>query len=293
MPMALCRPVEINDDNKNFSISYDGGGAVALTLPTGVYGSILTVLDELEDTIQASVASTNVYLSTTWHTKIAVNLGHTLAITWTDPALGLLLGYDGDCTAAQINTAAYTPEYCWFPAYEASDPDAWRHEPTFAGSNAVNGLLAGLSFTPGRYTRTLEFPAERDYNAKISRAATVDTFGATTFYPQQRRCFEQFATDVLAAAPTDTDSEGINMHGFYVVHDRSVYAGAAPSVAIPSSMDSGGVDTEFDTSPDRYVYVCPVAGAMPGLELFGDRQNIYYTCSLAVMTATAPPWNRP
>lgn len=295
MPMALCRPIEVTTSNDTFTVSYDGGAATPCALTNGVYGCILTLLDELEDAIQAVAATADVFLSSDWEVQISAGVGHTIALVFSDTALGKLLGFSADPASGGTARADYTPEYCWLPTFENANPVTWTHAPTFAGGTSVTGLLSGVSLTSARYTAVPRWPVERDYNSKISRAVTEDVYGggATVYYPQADRCFEQFFFDIRDAAPTMTTADGLNMKGFYLIHDRSVYATSTPTVAIPSSMTSGGVQTELSTTPDYYVY-CSIAGdARPSIELSADGQNLYYDVSIPVHTATAPTWNVP
>jgi len=292
MPMALCRPIEVTTSNNSFTVSYDGGAATPCVLTQGVYGCILTLLDELEDSIQAVAATADVFLSTAWKVQISAGVGHTIALVFTDTALGKLLGFTADPASGGTARADYTPEYCWLPTFENANPVTWTHAPTFAGGTSVTGLLSGVSLTSARYSAVPRWPAEADTNAKISRAVTEDVYGGgvTVYYPQADRCFEQFWHDVREAAPSQTTADGLNLKGFYLIHDRSVYVSSVP---IPSSMDSGGVKTEAETTPDRYVY-CSIAGdAKPTIELSVDGQNLYYDVSMPIHTATAPTWNVP
>jgi len=292
--MALCRPIEIHATNRDFTVDV-GGGAQARVVPVGVYGSILTALEELEDVIQGEANTSTVRLSTDWKVVISFSIDSspvTTAVVWTDQALGRLLGFTGNLSGAASYTATYTPEYCWLPTYETSDAEQWEYKPKFSGATSVSGQLSGVALAGGRYDRTAEWPVEFDYNSKIMRATESFTW-TSVYYPQQIRCLEQFVDDVKNAAPTADDADGLNMKGFYVIHCRSVYTGSTPTVAIPSSMDSGGVMTQLSSSPDRYVYCSLQSGSLPSMPLASDDQSIYRDCSMTLHTATAPTWNQP
>lgn len=296
MPMALIRPIEINTYNNSCVCTVGGGANTTCEISTGGYANILAVMRAFETEINAEMfaGQVDVYLSTDWkvviHNADVLDNG-TLTIDWdggagtTDTDLRDMIGFTANLsiTHDSTSTATYTPQYCWLPTYEAADPEAWVYSPIFSGATSVSGALSGLALADGRYTRTPKWPVEKDTNSRIARA--------TTTY-EQVRCFEQFVNDVKTAAPTATTTEGINLKGFYLIHDRSVYTGSTPTVAIPTTMTSGGVDTEL-AAPDRYVYCSIEAGTVPDIALSTDGQQLYYDCSVPIHTATAPTWNRP
>lgn len=293
MPMALTRPIEITASNKDFRFGYDAVGPSVFAIPEGLYGSVLTLITEIEAAIAVTYANIDVYLTSDFKIAFDYTGASTITLDWLDNDLGPLLGFYREGIEAAPMVAGYTPQHCWLPTYETSDPEAWKYTPVFSGAVSVSGLLSGISLASGRYNRTATWPVEYDYNSKISRAVTSTSWAATTYYPQQERCFEQFIDDVKTAEPTASTAEGINMKGFYIIHDRSVYTGTSPTVAIPSSMGSGGVDTEFSSSPDRYVYCSILPNALPSMPLSADGQQLFHDCSIPLHTATAPTWNQP
>ncbi len=291
MTAALLRPIEIHDDNKNFRVEYNLGGMIAVVLSTGVYASILTLITEIETQCKTVSANATVYLDSSFKVTFAGS-GTTFTLDWTDQALGRMLGFTGNLSGEDTYTATYAPQYCWLPLRETSDNNPWLRKPVFKGSRAANGLLSGFNLAPIRQTREIQWPAEQGANVYKCRATTSYTW-TSTYYPEQERCLEQFVEDVQGAAPSATTGSGLNMKGFYFVCDRSVYTGTSPTVAIPSSMNSGGVDFVLSSSPDRYVY-CTVdkdSGFRPAATI--PTEQTFFDVGLNVETASAPTWSQP
>lgn len=283
MTQGFLRPIEITSSNSGFTANYDAGGAVAKTIPSGVYGCILNVIAEFEDQIGNSV---DVYLDANWKVNIDAGGGHTIAIVWdgtgaTDTALRDMMGFTGNLAAGQTHTATYTPQYCWLPTYQSADREYWgvRQRDTFRGSMAQNGRLAGVTSGPTIYYRPFTFEFEtavKTYRSSADVAA------------EQTRTFEEFMEQCRQAMPTDSSNP--NPKGFYYLPDRSIYTTSTPSTAIPDTMTSGGVDFALDSGADVYVFCHADVGGADDPSPAMPNNRDYYKIAFEAHTATAPTW---
>ncbi|MCP4536104.1 MAG: hypothetical protein GY832_03060, partial [Chloroflexi bacterium] len=167
-----------------------------------------------------------------------------------------------------------------------------ERESNWHGANAIDGTLAGVQLTPGKYRRALSWAAETDTNVWRSRCTASFSYGGTTYYPQEARCLERFLEDCQAAACTATTAGGLNQKGFYLVPDRTIYQGNGNLL---SSMDGGGVKYSLSSSNDDYVYCHMQAGEKwqePSPSI--DGMLTYWDVELEAMTSeTSPTWDEP
>jgi hypothetical protein len=291
MTQAFLRPIEIVADvNDGFSIAHDGGGAQAKTLTAGTYANILVLLREFEIVCQTVDVDCDVYLNADWKIVITTNPAQTNEFTLIDEDLASLLGFTSATLAdALTHTATYTPEYCWLPTYQSADREYWgrKQRDTFRGSMAQNGRLAGVTAGPTLNYRRFTYEFETAVKTYLSPATLAYTI-TSTYYPEQRRCFEYFMEQCRQVMPTTSGEP--SPKGFYYLPDRSVYTTSTPTVAIPTSMDSGGINFDLASSPDRYVFChADVGGAGdPDPSLPAGRD--YFKINFEAHTATAPTW---
>ena len=291
--IALHRPVEITADNDTMEFAYDSQPLQSVSLDQGVYGSVMELLPELKTKIAATYANVDVYLNSDHKVTFAYSGATTIQLKFTDPDLGVLLGYYEDSIEnASYYSADYVSPLIWLPTRETSDPDVWRLLENFKGSRTVNGQVSGVSITSDRYARKFEWPAEPVTNTLISRGTETVTYNSTDYHPDSAGCLGQWLADMRAARPT-TDANGLSLNGCYIIHDRSVYEGASPTVALPTSMDSGGIRTELSSSPDRYVWATVNPGDNVDTSPTIDDRCTYQDIKLGFETATAPSWSKP
>ncbi len=292
---AFLRPIEIAASNKDISVNYSGGGAQTVSLTAGVYGSILTLIYDLNATLQALGAPASAHLSCYIDADYKVvfksdDLNFT--VTFTDTDLARLLGFTANQSGAAIYTATYTPKYCWFPAHHSYDVDRFWNKEQFSGSTSLNGILSGIKLSDGVRRRSFKFDALAA--ATVAQDACTLTYWST-YYPQEERCLETFVEGARTATPDDDAAEGLSVKGCYFLPDIDDYCGATPSTAIPSSMNGGGYRFELATSPPTYLF-CNMGVAKwdnpnPSIETM----RAFYNCGFTLTSCidSCPTWNQP
>lgn len=291
---ALIFPFEIDADLESFSINYDAGGAVAQTMTKGACGSVLSALWELNDTLSTYNANLSAYINTS-NRVVIVSAAASFDITWTDTALGALLGFRDNLSGASSYTATDAPKFMWLPDYHSNDLERFAHEPTFQGGMASDGTVSGISTTPDLYTRRVKWAMNDATNIYQSACETSFAFGGDTHYPEEERCLEYLVNHALTATPEGTDASGLSLKGCYWIPDLSVFEGAVPTVALSQTWTGGGVRTNLSSSPDRYTY-CSIkkdGWDTPASEI--DRSNLWYKVGLQLTACpdACPAWSAP
>ena len=284
MPEALLRPIEIGAATKDFTVTV-GGGGTSKALTTGIHASIITLLHEFEALCQAYDGNITVRLSSDFKVVIAISAS-TIAITWADTALGKLLGFTGNLSAAVSHTATYTPEFCFLPTYHSYDGGrfAANQGDGFSGSVAIDGTLAGVSAGTPRLERTLAWSTESA--AKVFKeAATVTATYSSTNYPEQLRCFEHFC---LEARSVTTASGSTSAKGCYFLPAREDWTGTSPTNALISTMTAGTERFNLAASPSTYLFchLDPRGPKEPRLR--NDKTIAYYDIELFLRSAAIP-----
>jgi hypothetical protein len=292
MAQAFLRPIEVTSGG--MTVNYDGGGAHAQNLTEGVYPSILSLVHQLDNQLDDENAALSAYISTAWKVTLASS-GAAAVVVLTSEDVAAALGFTSltiNIPAAGSVAATYTPEYCWLPTWQSADREYWRRHQGDAtrGSIAANGRFVGVSSGPTLYSRSLSFQFE---TALLTyRSAETTSFTITsTFYPNQRRSFEHFMEQCRAAMPITGGAP--TTKGFYYLPNRSVYTGASPIVALPSTMDDGGVKFDLSSSPDRYVYCHASSDGADDPHPALPNNRDYYSISFVAHTAAAPTWTAP
>jgi hypothetical protein len=262
-----------------------------------MYGSIMAVMGALRDQLQSASPSSGFIVQfngNTFKIIISATTG-TFSIGWTDPDLASMLGYRTSIPTGSGATANDNPEYAWLPTYYSFDDQRFItvFPDMFRGSRSGAGRISGVRLTQEQYRRVFKWDAEPAENVFIEAGTTQFDLGGNTYKPQQRRCWQQFITDVLTASPTKTTSGNLNPKGIYYIHDYTLYTS---STNYPDDPGSGGINFHLDSGTldaDTYVYCTPpVTGSPPPdpRERTGKR---YYSVEIELTTATAPDWNRP
>ncbi len=263
-----------------------------MTIPAGLYGNIYAVMRALQVLLVAADANFFIKLTSAHKVQIGVSSGTLTTITWTDPALGRLLGFrTSPSPAAATVDADDTPENTWVPTYYTFDSERFhiKQKDVFKGSRSVVGRLAGVRLTSEQYSRVLKWDAEPATNVFVEAAQDSYTLGSLT-YPEAERCFEQFMVDARTAALTTQTSANLNPKGFYYIHDWSGWTGATD---YPNDPDSGGVRFDLDSSADEYVFCSPDPMGVSLPSMLDNTAKNYYSVEVELTTATAPTWDKP
>ena len=287
---ALASPVEViagTDDV--MSININGGGAADSTLTAGTYGSILTMIYELDDILPANMSA---YLNSSYKVVIAhATLNFTL--DWTSATLMRRLGFRDDLAGAGTYTATDTIGGVWIPPYYSADTNRFAKRPNVSGGNAVDGTFSGISLAPSTYHRAIRWQAvaaAEVYEEACEAAFLYPDPGGTTYYPEEERCLSAFTLNALTASPTGT--EGISIKGAYYIEDLDEYVGAGN---LPASMGGGGLRLHLDASPDNYVWCHLKPGRWFDPETTIENLNSLYNVGMDLTTAIGgvPSWSAP
>jgi len=295
MGQAFLRPIEITTANEQFTVSYDGGGAATKNIPQGTYGSILTLLYQIDDLFDNTAVTGQVYINSDWKVVFDAGGGHTFTVIFSDVPLAIMLGFTDNTIGkgGRTETATYTPTHMWQPTYVSRDQERWKvdQRKRFWGAKSVNGRIAGISSGTTLYERSFNYEHETAVKTYEEAATLSFAYGGTTYYPEVSRNFETFIDECRTVQSTSTDA--VNPKGFYYLPDDTVYTGASPSVALPSSMNSGGIAFDLASSPDYYVFCTPNIDGDNGVRASLPVGNSYYSIGFDATTATAPTWDAP
>ncbi len=288
---AFLRPIEITASNKDMSVKVGADPAGTVSLTAGVYGSILTLIHDLNTALIAHDVDLGAYITTDY--KICMTSASTaFTVTWTDTDLARLLGFTANLSGATSYTATYTPQYCWFPAHHSFDVDRFWSKEHFAGGVSSNGILSGVKLSDG--VRRREFKFDALAAATVAQDACTLTYWST-YYPQEERCLETFVEQARTVTPSSTSTEGLSLKGCYFLPDIDDYCGATPSTAIPSSMNGGSYRFELAASAPTYVWcqfgVAKWVEPAPSIETM----RAFYNCGfeLTATPDTVPTWSQP
>ena len=275
---VFARPIEIHSANKTFEITANAS-AESLSLTEGTYANLAALLVEFEYQMEqhtelaASTAELNSDL------KVYLHESTNFSVSWTHTALRDLLGFDDDLLLNRSHTADYMSPYLWHPTYLCANQGEWYNDPgaSFSGTVSQSGRVAGSRTAPRYYMRTFDFvfePIARVYSAA----------GASAY--EQDNSFESFYEATINAYPV---SDTVTLKGFYFF----------PTVQdlldneTTTDYDGGGINFEYDSSPDTYVY-CSPSLKFPSITPAIPSGKLYYDITgFEVRTATAPTWATP
>ena len=285
MTELLARPIEITSANYRFQINTNGAGTSNVDLDLGVYASIFTLLYELETKLQASPSGANfsVRLTTDFKIKIA-HSSLTFLLTWGLPPLGRLLGYRAAASGVvSTHTATDTPENVWLPSFWSSDGSQFAaDQKTVSASLNVVGQTSAVSLTGDTFGRSATWEVQTASNVYKSAWDSSYSWGST-FYPEQDRCLETLSLLARSVTLASEDSNNINPKGVYFINDVTDWQGDAPTNALPSSMDSGGINSD-------YIFCSIATDGMGNPSRSVDKSKDYYSVSIDLTSATAPTW---
>jgi len=296
---ALARPIEITASNNTLSFNYDGGGAAAISIPVGTYGSILTVIYNLNNQIYncggAADEKVYVYLNSDYKVVIASRTA-TFAIDWTDVPLMRMLGFRADLAGTGSYTATDTPMYLWIPPYYSADLGRLSDDTAIAGGNAIDGSFSGIALAPGNYNRTFEWQGVTSPAVYKTACETGYVYGASTYYTEEERCLEAFTLAALTASPTGT--EGLSVKGAYYIEDMDEYDGFNAVTYVPNcpaSMDGGGHRLRLTTSPDNYAFchLKPGRWTEPTYPIAPNNRLCNVGVELITSINGCPTWSKP
>lgn len=288
---GFFRPIEITPSYQDITI--DG---TAYQLPLGLYESLLTLVYELNYICESEDANYHCILVEDTSGSVVPNTPRvafynadtldTMTVTFTDDTLRNALGFDSTQDPLTVSpqsteTANYPPKFCWIPQFRDYSRSRFsiRHDRRFAGLEARNGRLSGLTANSKQYQRQFAFAHEKAENVREEAASS-------SWY--EDLCFEYFYDAMRTTGPQQATTA--NPLGCYYIPDWTVYCGASPTVAIPSSMDEGGIHFDYSSSPDRYLFCHPSGTADISVEPSLPVGINYYNVSFTLHAASCPSW---
>ncbi len=287
---ALASPLEViagTDDV--MSININGGGANPATLTAGTYGSILTMIYELDAILTAFDASMYAYLNSDY--KVVLVHGGPLDFTldWTSSTLMRRLGFRANLSGAATYTATDTPGFLWMPPYYSADVSHRTDDTAIIGANAIDGTFSGIALAPGNYVKKHQWQAVAATDVMKSACEASYTYGSV-YYPEEERCLEQFTINALTASPTGT--EGLSIKGCYYIEDMDDYDGIGNT---PASMDGGGHRFQLTSSPDNYIFCHLRPGRWTDPTPTLENHNSLYDVGVELISAVGgvPTWSKP
>lgn len=280
----FLRPIEITSSNDGININVGGAGANTRNITNGVYGSISSLLYEIMNT---TLAADNIvcYLTADWKVVWYHSSATSFVVDWdaadANNQLRDIMGWSVDLSGASTYTSTYTASNLWYPTYARSNRDHWTLDQKKAvdGINAQNGRFAGFGFGPQIHENEIDFMHEPALNV-------ADEFATNTYY--ENRNFETFLYETRAATPTVSTSPPVK--GFYYIPDNTTLTGGTDGSKLLSSMDSGGINYNYSSSPDTYTF-CSLTRRVVSEKVSLPNTRTRYNVSLAMLTSTAPTWN--
>lgn len=265
---AFMRPVEITTSNnscemKLYDVGLAGVKTAAVSIDTGVYGSIFNVAGSIAAAITAEFTDWTVTAS------FVVGAGaksDDLLIRFsfvdnessgTDPEtewdeLYDLIGSQGSVylTAETITenpqhtytqTMSYRPSHMWIPIYQTAEQGRFYIEQSeiFSGNMSRSGFLSGNQTGPVIYWRDLSFVNETAENVYIS---------ASTHTRKNTRNLETFVKGCRSVNISDTGNP--SARGFYFFPDWTNLQTTCSNL----TSDNGGINFDHATSPDTYAF---------------------------------------
>jgi hypothetical protein len=301
--IALLQPIEIHAGKRRMTVTVGAVGPTLITLTSGSYACILTLLREIQSHLDAGGLFLRPHLGTgdadgfiIFSTPAGVG---DLTVEFTDPALGRLLGFRSDIGPEPAPAAVVSsdpPQRCLFPGIVASERHRWHrdHDRAFSGSQAQDGTCSGVEQGPAVYTRRLVWD---DVRARAAlEEGCVDSFdwGGVTYYPEQERAWEAFIISAQASTLVDATQTGIT--GCFYVPEISVYQTDDPHTVpfeYPHDMGQGGIRHNLTVSPDLYCFANLAADPPPPASESLDGSVEYYRIEAELFTAPAPGWYVP
>ena len=247
-----------------------------ITIDTGVYGSVVMLLSEIETKIKVVDANFSITLGTDFKIVWATTSG-SYTTAWTSTALRDILGFTGTLSGAASYTATHTPSYLWFPDHAPATQEEfrYRHRDRFRGRTSADGSIAGVHVDGGDI-------CYRKFAFQFERAENVLTVMADDAYDRER-CLDEFLDGVRFASPGATTDPPTTGCYFYPDYNDAR--------TLPASADAGaGKDLHFEASRDTHVFChlqpSSIEDPEPALQTTRDRWNVGF----ALNTSTAPTW---
>jgi hypothetical protein len=247
-----------------------------ITIDTGVYGSLLTLLSE----IQTKIRVVDEHFTITFRAADYKIIWYSLTektTTWSSSTLRDLLGFTGTLTGGTTYTATHTPSHLWLPDHAPATQDEfrYRHRERFRGRTSSDGTIAGVHVDGG----DLVF---REFRFEFERAENVLSVMAASEYDRQRS-LDTFLDGVRFSTANSTTQPRTTGCYFYPDYtDAQVLAASADAAA--------GKDLHFAASRDTHVFCHLVPGSIetpqPALPTTRDRWHVGFELN----TSTPPTW---
>lgn len=277
VPIFL-QPVEIHASNKDFTIGVD-----AYAIPTGTYPSILAVVAAINTLTTPDIRFCQLQYGAGGAFYVQFQFGSTATITWDDEQLALLLGWNDDSTLSTSTShiAPNVPEKCWLPTYVESKRSSFALEQgkIIKGMNTGSGGYVGVQAHIDKYRRNFDFVHEPSTNVLRTHALTA---------AQEKRTFEYFILDVRRTRPVTATT--VSTKGFYYLPDAET-ANSADTDYNQANMDSGGINFEYTTAPDEYVFCSVLRDNISRSNYSLPKSKVRMSVGFDVITAEAPNWS--
>lgn len=290
----FLRPVEIvdplNAGGFHFRYRFDAGAWHNITIPSGTYASILTVLYAIEYQIEAVIPSPNnptirprvmtashdffirVYKVGAGSQDVEFDAG-----VIPETALRKMLGFDSDTPSALgvVLDGDTNLGNSWYPYRNPSDREGFQSDQAeaFRGIKTAQGLLAGIGMPVVFAERDLEFPMEPVVNV-------LEEFCTNEY--EVARCAETFFKECRTAQINISTHK--NPRGFWFVKDVTYLQNLA--VRVMRGVTEG-IHFLYST-PDRWCYGTPPTRGPDYFKVAVSRGQAFYDVNFKMQTADTP-----
>ena len=299
-PVEIVAPLNAAPDNFHFEITVDNGANwEEITIPSGVYASVLTLCYAIEKEIQDAYGVGNEvqvrpYVDTALHTFsiFFAKTGANIKINWkpaavSETALRNMLGFNSDlCPPMGPGGATLHASYnfgnTWFPYRNPSDREGFQSDQkaAFKGVKVAQGQLVGIGVPTVFTDRDFEFPMEPATNV-------LEQFCTNAYYVA--RCAETFFKECRTAQVNISTHK--NPRGFWFVKDVEYLAHNGPISGQAQYMKTtadNGIHFHYTINPNRWVYGNPPVGGPNFFKVAVTRGQAYYDVNFNMETAETP-----
>ena len=287
----FLRPVEVvaplNTGGFHFQFSVNNGGAWSnITIPSGVYASVVTLCYAIEFQLDAAglAVTARPYAATLAHSFLLKFTGAgTLKIKFDagvipETALRKLMGFDSDAPAGWAGTL-YAPLNFgnqWYPYRNPSDREGFQSDQkaAFKGVKVAQGQLVGIGVPTVFADRDFEFPMEPVTNV-------LKQFCTNEY--EVARCAETFFLECRTAQVNISTHD--NPRGFWFVPDMTVLN----NLQLQQMRGvTDGIHFHYTSSPDKWCYGNPPPGGPDFFKVAVSRGQAFYDVNFNMATADVP-----
>jgi len=293
----FLRPIEITSSNnscemKLYDVGLAGVKTAAVSVTTGVYGSIVNLASAIASAITTEFTDWTVTAELVQGTG---SKSDDLFIKWsfadneesgTEPDTKWNELYDivGSTASGYTNesflenpqhtysqTMTYRPSHIWIPTYQVANQSRFfiSQPESYVGDMAKSGFLHGNRSGPTIYYRDMYFVNEKAENVYAE---------AITNARKENRTWEYFATECRAVGITDAGNPCAK--GFYFVPDWNDIIAECEE----THSDNGDVNFDLTVSPDEYVFCQMGEKGGPEPQASTPTGKAYYSISFPMHT---------